>query len=172
MFFLFFVTFIQVFLFHSTLSVLKIPSIKNNCSHNLFCQSFKNCISFLLVLIFLLVFFINISLICIFVFLSAIRGWKSSGNGSSTAVSFKRIFPTRIDALVQMIKMQTMMMLMMMPIMTLMMTALAMMVMLGDRSKKIRDYLGFFPNRGGLPNPKTFVIWPSNFWHAKIILRC
>ena len=40
--------------------------------------------------------------------------------------------------------------------------------------KKIRDFLGIFPIRGGrvLLNPKTFVIWPSNFWHAKIILRC
>ena len=39
--------------------------------------------------------------------------------------------------------------------------------------KKIRNYLGIFPNiGGGLLNPKTFVIWPSNFWHAQIILRC
>ena len=40
--------------------------------------------------------------------------------------------------------------------------------------KKIRDFLGVFPIRGGrvLLNPKTFVIWPSNFWHTKIILRC
>ena len=37
--------------------------------------------------------------------------------------------------------------------------------------KKIREFLGVFPIRGGgvSPNPKTFVIWPSNFWHSKII---
>ena len=40
--------------------------------------------------------------------------------------------------------------------------------------QKIRDYLGVLPIQGGrvLLNPKTFVILPSNFWHAKIILRC
>ena len=25
---------------------------------------------------------------------------------------------------------------------------------------------------GVFPNPKTFVILPSNFWHAKVFLRC
>ena len=44
----------------------------------------------------------------------------------------------------------------------------------GACQKKIRDFWEFFPYGGGRvsPNPKTFVIWPSNFWHAKIILRC
>ena len=39
--------------------------------------------------------------------------------------------------------------------------------------KKYGIFWEFFPYGGGVsPNPKTFVIWPSNFWHAKIILRC
>ena len=40
--------------------------------------------------------------------------------------------------------------------------------------KKKRHFLGIFPNMGGKgpTNPKTFVISPSHFWHAKFILRC
>ena len=39
--------------------------------------------------------------------------------------------------------------------------------------KKIRYYLGIFPNIGGVfPNPKTFVNLPSIFLYAKFILRC
>ena len=32
----------------------------------------------------------------------------------------------------------------------------------------------FWKNRGGgvYPNPTSFVIWPSGFWHAKFIHRC
>ena len=46
---------------------------------------------------------------------------------------------------------------------------------LGKASKKNTELFGnFSQHRGGrgLLNPKTFVIWPSNFWRAKIILRC
>ena len=45
----------------------------------------------------------------------------------------------------------------------------------GTSQKKNMGLFGSFSHtRGGgvLLNPKTFVIWPSNFWHAKIILRC
>ena len=39
---------------------------------------------------------------------------------------------------------------------------------------KKRHFWEFFPTwgGGGCPNPKTFVILPSHFWHAKFILRC
>ena len=46
---------------------------------------------------------------------------------------------------------------------------------LGDLSEEKYGIIWeFFPYgvREVLFNPKTFVIWPSNFWHAKIILRC
>ena len=39
---------------------------------------------------------------------------------------------------------------------------------------KKQHFWEFFPicGRGVAPNPKTFVISPSHFWHAKFILRC
>ena len=44
----------------------------------------------------------------------------------------------------------------------------------GGLSKKNNIFWEFFPTwgGGGRPNPKTFVISPSHFWHAKFILRC
>ena len=43
----------------------------------------------------------------------------------------------------------------------------------GRWQKKHGKMWEFWKNRGGVyPNPTSFVIWPSVFWHAKFILRC
>ena len=50
----------------------------------------------------------------------------------------------------------------------------AMSFVFGTLPKKTkRENVGILKNRGGVfPNPTSFVIWPSDFLHAKIILRC
>ena len=52
-----------------------------------------------------------------------------------------------------------------------------MMMMISELSlsEKNTGLFGSFSQHGGggiFPNPKTFVILPSKFWHAKIFLRC
>ena len=44
----------------------------------------------------------------------------------------------------------------------------------GTLPKKNRENVGILKKKTGgvYPNPTSFVIWPSGFWHAKFILSC
>ena len=47
--------------------------------------------------------------------------------------------------------------------------------LLGTSATKKWENVGILKTQewGGVyPNPTSFVIWPSDFWHAKFILRC
>ena len=111
--------------FKPVFSVLKTPLINFKCYHipsccsskyhshvHIFCIPHISNIIFLLIMFYFVWFYLWYFLYFLIYICSATPGWKSSGNGSSTAACFKRISRTRIDALVQIIIMPMRMMMM------------------------------------------------------------